>query len=410
MPEEAKVQPAAGQGAAPDNSGLLVSLLIWVAVGLIVGLVAYGLLYPKSVVQPPPVIQNITPPVTPPPEKNSTIIPLQDVHVTLIAEEACPSCNSSLYLLSQIAAAGPQLKLNVVNVSFVNSTSAEGQALISKYSLTKLPGLIISKEAGSSAAFKSAWASIGTQESDGAFVYRDVYPPYYDIANKSIVGIVGIVEIPAPTCQDCFNMSQFISFLSSDKVAMVFGNQTMLDANSTKAKELMSKYNITRLPAFLMSPDARAYTYVGQTWDQFGSVESDGWYVYRGVFPPYSDLTKGGAVFGRVSMVELVDPTCAECYNVSVYRKMFAQSLAMVLANITTYDITSAEGAKLVSKYKIAVVPTVILSKEALLYPGLNQSWATMGTIESDGWLVLRSIGGHGLTYKNLTSGNVTTG
>jgi len=58
---------------------------------------------------------------------------------------------------------------------------------------------------------------------------------------------------------------------------------------------LITKYKIISVPTVLMSPEADQYTNLKGVWKNVGTIESDGWYVFRemqqlrGVV--YKDLT-----------------------------------------------------------------------------------------------------------------------
>ena len=393
-------------GTQPETAmpSAITSLLIWVAVGILIGGLVYFVL-PKAPQPTSPTLQNTTPQAPP---SNATAV--QGITVTMISEPRCPACNSTKYLLAQLVDAAPKLKLNVTAVTQLDSNSAEAQALISKYSIKLLPSFIVSKEAGSSSDFTSAWSSIGSEESDGSFVFRKVYPPYFDVETGAAVGFVDLTEIPPADCEDCFNTSQFTSFLTGDQVAMVLRNQAVLVPGSAEAKALIARYNITRLPALLLSKDAGAYPYIDQEWPQLGTVASDGTYVFSGLVPPYADLTKNGAIEGRVTLVELIDPSCKACYDVSLHYQSLRQSFGMVVTNRTTYYTNTTAGKALLAKYNITLLPTIVLSPDAALYPGFNQSWSKIGTAEKDGWLVMRNLDTLGVVYMNLTSGNVMNG
>lgn len=404
MGDAEKPSPEAAKAPqATKKEDFLMPLLVWIVIGLLLGGAAYVLLFSSA---PPPVVK--------PPVNNTVVIPpsnttkLAKAAVTLISEPSCPECNSTSALLAQIISVGPQMNLTISGVTQLARGSPDADAFIAKYSITKLPALVMTKDAENSASFTSAWANVGTRGADGSFIYQETYPPYYDLATGKTVGIVGLTVIPASNCADCFNTSKLVESLAGSSVRMVFSGETVLDAGSADAKALMAKYNITRLPAMFLSPEAAAYPPVAQGWSQLGTIEPDGWYVYRSTMPPYADLLKNGSVVGRVSIIELTDPSCTACYDVNTQYTSLVQSLGMAFSNRTAYNITSTEGKKLIVKYNITEVPTILLSPDAFFYPAVNQSWSQIGTKEKDGWLVYRNLSNMGVVYKDLTTGNVT--
>jgi hypothetical protein len=382
--------------SSTSNQGVLLSIILWVAVGLVIGLGVYYLFL--AVEAPPPLPKdNITPPtpnITPPLKTK--------VNITLINEARCTQCESTSLLLDQIKTFIPSAGLEIDTVSTLDSDDADAKQLISKYSIKKLPSLIISKEASSIPSFEEGWSNVGgVKESDGAFVYKEVYPPYFDLDAESIVGLVEVIEISSG-CLECYDASSFVDYLSSENVGMYFTNKTSYAANSSEAEMLMKKYNITKLPAFFLSEQASVYPPINLTWTEYGSIESDGWYVYRGSIPPYLDLEKNSSIQGLVALTEIVDPTCVDCYDVSLHKESLTQSFGMVFSSTTRANITSKLGQELIALYNITKVPTVILSKDALIYKNFNDTWSELGSYEADGSLVFRELDAIGVTYSSI--------
>jgi len=386
------------------KENVLMPLLIWVVIGILLGGVAYVAFFSGAPAPPVPQPQANTT-VTPP--SNATQI--ASATATIISEPGCPECNSTELLLAQIISSGPQMKLNITAVTPLSRGSPQADALISQYSIKKLPALVLSKGAADSAAFSSAWANVGgIKATDGSLVFQEPYPPYYDVTTGKTVGLVSLTVIPAPNCLDCFNTSKLVDSLSGSQVRMTFSSRVTLAANSTDGIALIKKYNITRLPAMFLSPDASAYPAVAGGWSQLGTIEPDGWFVYRSTMPPYVDLARNNTQVGLVSIIELTDPNCTACYDVGEHYQSLSASLGMVFTNRTRYNITSPQGMKLLVKYNITEVPTVLLSPQAFAYPAINQSYSQVGTLESDGWLVYRNLSALNVVYKDLTTGKVS--
>ena len=78
-------------------------------------------------------------------------------------------------------------------------------------------------------------------------------------------------------------------------------------------------------------------------------------------------------------------------------------------------DISDPEGEKIVKKYDILQVPTIVLSADIGYYddvvysPGQTFSdiWQGVGTVEPDGAYVFRNVDVMQAPYRNLTSGEV---
>lgn len=179
-----------------------------------------------------------------------------------------------------------------------------------------------------------------------------------------------------------------------------------VDYSSNEGKMLVSNYNIQRVPTLIVSGELDKNSGLSGFWNQTGTRE-DGVFVLRYVPPIYFD-TKTNQTKGRVILINLVDSSCSECYNISIQKSILTQSLGIEFSNEFTYDINSADGKNVVNNYKIEGVPTVLLSPEIDVYSMQKSVLKTVGTIESDGWYVFRDMKALGnVTYENLTTGKI---
>lgn len=400
-PPEKSISETGKPVSEAPKSNMILLILGCIVVGLLIGYVAYAIFAPQQP-QPPAPTPNFN--ITPIPAPVANLTP--QIQVVVINDSRCTYCNSTDLLLSTLVTDSAQLGVNITKVTVFDASSSEGAALISKYSLDVVPTMIITGDTNASASLTSGWANLGSIEPDGAMVYRNVYPPYYNLSSNRVDGVVNVTELRASSCVDCFNISAMVDMLSGAQIGMRVGSITSYEYNSSEGKALLAKYNITKVPSMLLSPDAGAYPSLAKAWSNVGTIEPDGAYVYREVYAPYINLTSG-SVIGHVSIIELTDQSCTDCYNVSVHYDGLRQQGGMVFTNRTTYAMNSTTGQQLIKKYNITAVPTIVLSPDALSYAGFGNYWGQIGSVESDGWLVLRSVGDFG-TYMNLTTGNVT--
>lgn len=229
-----------------------------------------------------------------------------------------------------------------------------------------------------------------------AIAIYDVYIVYTSnaIVNEKIVASkeaarpanIEVTKILAPSCQDCFDISQVENAIRQLNVKA--SPQRILDYASDEAKQLISKYGIKKIPAMLITGEVEKAGI--SFWNQVGTVESDGTLVLR-FGAPYVDPSTGMEV-GKAELVNIVDKTCGSCYNVSIQESILKSGFGFVFSGIKTYDIGSADGARLVSLYNITKVPTILISPDAKYYEGLQQIWKQVGSIEKDGWYVFREM------------------
>lgn len=372
-----------------------INMLLWAVVGIALGAVVYVALMQPAPAPSPGNLTNITP-----------VSGLTEVNVTLITAPDCTRCDSADLLLAQLRNVTDSYNLTMGTVTTLPGDSQEASALISRYDIEKLPTLVVSPSAASNPAFLSVWESnVGTRETDGSLVFRELMLPYYDVESRTVVGLVNGIAIGASGCPECADPAIYLSFLESDSVGMVFSNKTVLAETDGQAQELITRYNITSLPTFILSRDALAYDFFSEQMANFSTQESDGWFVFRDVLPPYVDLQRNHSVRGLVEALLVVNSSCTACFSISQLSDYIVQSGGIYVVNTTSYEANSSEGMLLISRYNITHIPTVLYSPEASVYPSFEKVWLNENsTVESDGWYVFRSHALLGnVTYQNVT-------
>jgi protein-disulfide isomerase-like protein with CxxC motif len=309
--------------------------------------------------------------------------------VTVVTPPNCDDCFDS----TVFAAAIKQLPLVNVTEEFAAFDSIEGQKLIKEHGLARLPAAVVTGET------ENLTIPSFTQSGD-AFIFTETPPPYYDLSTGGVVGRVTITYLTDAACPKCFEIEQFGGQL--EQVGVTVSSTKEVDINDKEGRELIERYSITRVPTMLLNDDALAYDLITQAWSQVGSEEADGMLVLRNVTPPYRDMATR-QVRGLVTITYLSDNTCAECYNASLHKLVLQQSFAMQFKDEKSYDVNGGQGKTLASKYNIKKVPTVLLDREAEAYAALDQAWSQIGTQETDGTFVFRSVELlEGVTYKDL--------
>jgi hypothetical protein len=92
------------------------------------------------------------------------------VQITRLIDANCFDCVDVNKLVSPLKEMG----LKIIQERTVDFSSLEGKELIEKYSIKKIPTIIVSSEANEYNTFSLVWSSVGTQEEDNNFVFRNV--------------------------------------------------------------------------------------------------------------------------------------------------------------------------------------------------------------------------------------------
>ena len=296
-------------------------------------------------------------------------------------------------------------EVEVKDKKVLESTSAEAKELIGKYSIEKLPTVIITGEFEKSRSLASSLNDVG-EVKDGAYILTQLVPPYVDALSGGVKGKVSLIQLKKEDCDDCSDTDVFVDQLRSTGV--IFEDVLTVGTSSDKGKSLIEKYDIKKVPTIIMDGEAEAYPNIAQGWSTIGTVELDGSFVMREANPPYIDL-ETGELSGLVDMTVLKDETCGPCYDAGKFHKPILLRLGVVLGDEKTVDISSAEGRLLVEKYKILQLPAIILEGDVAEYASLTGAWASVGTVEDDGAYVFRKADIAGEPYKDLVKGNVVS-
>jgi hypothetical protein len=302
----------------------------------------------------------------------------------------CPDCAS----LSDYVDSVKQQKVTVASKTAVYG-SADAAGLPSA---ARLPALIISGEIAKTKELESALSQLGFVKSGNFLVLASPVAPYFEVSTSRVRGIVSATAIESPECSNCAKGSAIIDALSS--AGVYFSSQKTVSRSSTEGADLISKYNITKLPAMTLSGEFSAYPAIVSAIG--AKATNDGQYVYESVQPIYFDLIQGKPV-GEVQITFVNDTACATCFDVTENLRVLP-NYGLTPSSSRTFDISSDEGKALLSKYNITKVPTFLLSADASLYSQLVGVWPSVGTVETDGTLVFRNPGVMG-TYKDLATG-----
>lgn len=211
-----------------------------------------------------------------------------------------------------------------------------------------------------------------------------------------------IILIKDSTCSDCAQVEPTIEVIKKENVIVKSGKS--IEAGSSEAQTLIKKYNILKLPSFIISGEVEKEPALKNLWPQIGAIQ-DNTFIFRLTQAPFID-TKTNEIKGRVEMTLLYDETCGECYNVQNNLGALSR-FGLPTKNNKIIDVNSQEGQELIQKYNLKLAPTVIISGDPEPYSALKQIWSQVGTIENDGSYILRKGVAQMGTYKNLEDNQV---
>ncbi len=213
------------------------------------------------------------------------------IEAVTITDSSCEQCFDISSVLDALASSE---KLTIGKEQTVEFSSAEGRSFIEKAKITKIPAIIVTGETDKPSIgdfWGSAWEK-ASLDGKSAMVFSPL-PPYKDLATGEIKGLVKLVFLNDSSCIACYDVLLHKTILQRFGVSV--SEEVSYDAGSVEGKDLMSRYNITKIPAFILSADASVYSGLNLVWSQVGTIEEDGSYVFRSteVMGVYKNMETG---------------------------------------------------------------------------------------------------------------------
>lgn len=218
------------------------------------------------------------------------------VTATLLTDPSCAQCIDPKLTVESFKKSG----VKITDQKEVPWNSPEGQRIIAQYKITKLPTFLLSSDIDFYDNVKSNWAKIGTVEQDKTYVARNLFLPYRDLEKNQILGLVDLIYLTDSSCGDCYKAEEVQKPILKQGYGVGIRSERFVDMSSGEGQELISQYKITKVPTILLSPEADQYANLKNVWKSVGTVESDGWYVFREMQQlngaVYKDLTTNQVV------------------------------------------------------------------------------------------------------------------
>ncbi|MFH1750759.1 MAG: hypothetical protein ABH863_03715 [Candidatus Micrarchaeota archaeon] len=305
-----------------------------------------------------------------------------------------------------------------LNIEKFPYNSSDGAALVAQYSVKKLPTIIFSGEISKVPQLEGLLQVAG-DEVGGKWVLRDIAPPYLDLDEGRVIGKVSVITVYDKNCFNCRDATVPISSAAVNyselgetfrEVGIGISQDIEYEANSTQGREIIAKYNITRLPVIVLSKDIEAYPELSIALANISTKEEDGNYVLRKINPPYMDIASGEEM-GLLTIIYLkAGSSCdPDCYDYTIHRTALL-NLGVSGQTEYFYDYDSFLGKNLTSTYNITKVPTILISPEVKDYPAFMAVYKQIGDFEKDGWFVFRNFNVlEGAWYFDLLTNSTST-
>jgi len=198
------------------------------------------------------------------------------VQLTYITDPSCAQCLDFKPTINAYKKAG----VKFIEEKSYPWNSSEGQKLIRQYKIIKIPTIVMSSGIAFYDQIKQVWQNIGTVENDGVYVARNIPLPYRD-TGKGLVGFVDVIYLKDFACADCYKPEEIHKNVLRNGYGIGIRSEKAIDIASAEGKNIVKKYQITKIPTMLVSPGISEYSNLAKVWPQVGTAEKDGWYVFR---------------------------------------------------------------------------------------------------------------------------------
>ncbi len=209
-----------------------------------------------------------------------------NLHLALITND-CDNCYDMTNAVSFIKR---QTSVKIITEKNLTYTDKEAQELVSENNIKSLPALVITGETLQDNVMP-LWNSMGAEFVGNVVIVSDI-PPYYSLDEQKVVGLVQVIKLTDNSCAECYDVENHMAILP--RFGIYVDKSIPYDISSANGKTLVQKYNITKVPTIVLSSDASVYSALDNVWGDVGTVESDGWYVFRAVeqMGIYKDLSQ----------------------------------------------------------------------------------------------------------------------
>ena len=213
-----------------------------------------------------------------------------------------------------------------------------------------------------------------------------------------------LVSITDSGCSECTDLAPLITQLKSFDFVNV-AEEIELDFSSQEAKKLIEENEINRVPALLVFGELENDK-VKDLWNELWDLKQGEGKIKTAYFnalpPPYVDVSSR-EVIGLVSLTELIDSSCEECFNADNVKSFFERS-GVKFSEAKKIEFASSEAKKLIEDYSIKSLPAIIVSKNVLIYPGVSEVLSQIPAIELNDFILFESVFP---PFKELASGEI---
>ena len=199
-----------------------------------------------------------------------------NLEIIIISDKSCTDCTSLADYIDVIKSQD----VKIVKQDSLDINDSRAQELIKKYNIEKIPFLVVTGEINKHDDVQALWSAWGIIQ-DKTFVLTNIIPPYSNLATGKVEGRVSITYLTVDSCDECYDVKVNQNVLQNSYGIRLVGEKT-IDVDSQEGNDFIEKYNITKVPTFMIDNEVAVYQGLLSVWSNVGTIEADGAYIFRG--------------------------------------------------------------------------------------------------------------------------------
>lgn len=198
-----------------------------------------------------------------------------DIEIIAVKNSACAEC----FDLNPFIDAIKSTNVKVAKEETFEASGEAGKKIIQEMSIKKLPAFIIKGEINKNDDVRNLLLKVGEIKNDN-FSFSVPAAPYFDLASNSVKGKVVLTLITDSDCKECYDVNGFKQVLANS-AGVLKPEVITIDKKEKSAQDILQKYKMKSLPAFILTGEVSEYPAIKGIWLQVGTLEMDGAYVLR---------------------------------------------------------------------------------------------------------------------------------
>ena len=234
--------------------------------------------------------------VLPPYENAATKKIMGKVSSVIIKDKICKVCTDLNLVVNNLKQSG----IFFGKEKSLDFSEAEAKELINKFAIKKLPVLLLSNDIDAYPEISQGLSQLKSK--DGSYYVMESQAPYIEAESGKLRGLAKLILLNDSSCKECYNVEIHKSIIARFGVSI--GEEKNVDAGSAEGKQMISRYNIKSVPTILLTGDLKVYDGFNSIWEQVGTVETDGAYVFREISAMGPGMTYKDTATNEVKKVE----------------------------------------------------------------------------------------------------------